>query len=177
MQLGDWTGVPQPPLTAEVAAVLGADDYLTRAYFLPDGSGIGLFVGYWQSQRQGDTMHSPLNCLPGAGWQPMSVGMLNVADPRAPGSEITVNRVVIQKGVEKQLALYWYQSHGRVVGNEYWSKVTMVYDAFRFNRSDAALVRVVSPVIASAGGESAADANAVDFIQAIFPTLEQHLPS
>ena len=53
----------------------------------------------------------------------------------------------------------------------------MVYDAVRLNRSDAALVRVVTPVETAAGGERAADARIVDFVQALFPQLESHLPS
>ena len=72
MRLGVWNGVQEPPLTPDILAVLGVDDYLFRLYFKPDRSEVGLYVGYYGSQRQGDTMHSPLNCLPGAGWEPLS---------------------------------------------------------------------------------------------------------
>ena len=48
-----------------------------------------------------------------------------------------MNRYVIQKGVDRQLVLYWYQSHGRVVANEYWSKFYLIRDAVRLNRTDA----------------------------------------
>jgi len=176
-QLGDWTGVPQPPLTEQVAKVLGADDYLTRAYFRPDGTGVGLFVGYWQSQRQGDTMHSPLNCLPGAGWQPVSVGTIGLPDPRAPGTRITVNRVVIQKGLEKQLVLYWYQSHGRVVASEYWGKFYLMADAMRLNRTDGSIVRIVSPVPGDGPvPEALAEGRALEFAGVLLPQLNQFLP-
>lgn len=178
LQLGDWRGVPLPPLAKQVEEILGADDYLTRAYYLPDGSGVGLFVGYWQSQRQGDTMHSPLNCLPGAGWQPMSVRMLDVPDPRAPGAPaITVNRVVIQKGLEKQLVLYWYQSHGRIVASEYWGKFYLMADAMRLNRTDGSIVRVVASVVGdSAEAEAAAERSAIAFASLLLPPLDQFLP-
>jgi EpsI family protein len=178
LQLGDWTGVPQPPLSKEVERVLGADDYITRAYFLPDRSGVGLFVGYWQSQRQGDTMHSPLNCLPGAGWQPMSVGMLTVADPReGAAGDITFNRVVIQKGLDKQLVLYWYQSHGRIVASEYWGKFYLMADAMRLNRTDGSIVRVVAPVLGDTpDAEAAAERSALAFVNLLLPELNQFLP-
>ena len=54
--------------------MLGVDDYLSRAYYRADGAVVGLYMGYYGSQRQGDTIHSPLNCLPGAGWEPVSRG-------------------------------------------------------------------------------------------------------
>jgi len=178
MQLGEWRGVPQPPLTEEVARVLGADDYLTRAYFLPDRAGVGLFVGYWQSQKQGDTIHSPLNCLPGAGWQPVSSGELTFADPRTLGApDLTVNRVVIQKGLDKQLVLYWYQSHGRIVASEYWGKFYLMADAMRMNRTDGSIVRVIAPVQGdSPEAEAEAEQKALAFTGLLLPQLDQFLP-
>jgi EpsI family protein len=155
--------------------VLGVDDYVNRIYRASPTEVLSLYVGYYHSQREGDTIHSPMNCLPGAGWTPMDTRMVDV--PISGRAPIRVKRVVIAKGLDRQVVLYWYQSHGRVVANEYWSKVTMVYDAVRLNRSDAALVRVVTPVRPSAGGEEAADARIVDFVQALFPQLESHLPS
>src|SRR6266852_5249907 len=78
MQLNDWRGVQEPPMDDQVLKVLGVTDYLTRAYFRPDKAGVGLYIGYWNSQRQGDTIHSPLNCLPGAGWEPVSKSTIEV---------------------------------------------------------------------------------------------------
>ena len=90
---------------------------------------------------------------------------------------MVVNRYVVQKGLDRQLILYWYQSHGRVVANEYRSKIFMVYDAARLNRSDAALIRVTSPRLGSESGFHAAEARAVELVKAFFPTLERFLPS
>src|SRR5207248_2710007 len=118
-QIAGWQGVDLPPFEPAVLAVLGADDYLNRAYYLPDRSGVGLYVGYYESQRQGDTIHSPLNCLPGAGWEPLSKAYLAIpissAGSTGASPDILVNRYVIQKGLDQQLVFYWYQSHGRVV--------------------------------------------------------------
>jgi EpsI family protein len=93
--------------------VLGADDHLSR-FYRTDRVGVGLFIGYYKSQRQGDSMHSPLNCLPGAGWQPVEKSYLpiQVADANGQPSEITVNRYVIEKGLEQPVVLYWYQTTG-----------------------------------------------------------------
>jgi EpsI family protein len=178
MQLGEWRGIQQPPMTEEVEKVLGADDYLTRAYFLPDRSGVGLFVGYWRSQRQGDTIHSPLNCLPGAGWLPVSNTKSTIPNPDNPtGPPHTVNRVVIQKGLEKQLVLYWYQSHGRVVASEYWGRFYLMADAMRLNRTDGSIIRVIAPVIGNApDAEALAERRAIEFTGLLLPSLERYLP-
>ena len=174
-QLGPWTGQEAPKLTDEVLAVLGVDEYLNRYYVAAPAPPVSLYVGYYQSQREGDTIHSPMNCLPGAGWQPSETSRVDLEIPgrTSPGN---ANRVIIQKGLDRQYVLYWYQSHGRVVASEYWSKVLMVSDAIRWNRSDAALVRVVTP-IDTAGGVNGAERRASEFVAVLFPELERSLPS
>src|SRR5215831_18600280 len=72
MQIGEWRGRALPPLSKSVLDVLRADDYLNRLYLAPDQSMADLYIGFWKSQRQGDAVHSPLNCLPGSGWEPLS---------------------------------------------------------------------------------------------------------
>jgi len=86
-----------------------------------------------------------------------------------------VNRVIIEKGLDRQLVLYWYQSHGRVVASEYWGKIYTVVDALRYNRTDAAMIRVMTP-LNDQSPEQAAEARAVQFVQALFPQLSQYLP-
>lgn len=177
MEVGEWQGRQNPPFSDQILKVLGLDDYLTRAYFKGTRSYADLYVGYWRSQRQGDTMHSPQNCLPGAGWEPVKQSLLTIADPRNPSSQLTVNRFLIQKGLDRQLVLYWYQGRGRIIGSEYWSKIYLVLDAARLNRTDAAIVRIVVPVPGpTANDEAAAEKDAIDFVNAFMPHLTQFLP-
>ena len=178
MQLGEWRGIQRPPLTDKILAVLGLDDYISRFYVLPNNQGADLYVGYWRSQRQGDTMHSPQNCLPGAGWEPLSQGLLSFKDPRDPsGAELSVNRILIQKGLDRQLVLYWYQGRGRIIGSEYWSKIYLVLDAARLNRTDAAIVRIVVPVSGSTPeAEANAEKTALGFVNELLPALSKFLP-
>ena len=151
--LGDWSGHTDVPLGKDVIGVLGVDDYLNRTYVNASGQPVHLYIGYYASQRQGDTIHSPLNCLPGAGWQIMDGGRtaLDVG-----GSRVTVNRYVIQKGLDRQVALYWYQGRGRVIANEYANKFWLVVDSARLHRSNGSLVRVLAPVARAASAPVAA---------------------
>jgi EpsI family protein len=169
-ELEGWRSVADHELDATTVAVLRADDYVARTY-ARRGDVADLFVGYYASQRQGQTIHSPMNCLPGAGWQPLSAKRLQI-DVEG-GMLIESNRYVIQKGVDKQLVLYWYQSHGRAVASEYAAKVYLVLDSLRWGRSDAALVRIVTPI---GRDDARAERSAVDFVRALHPVLGGYLP-
>lgn len=173
--LADWIGSDEPRFSDEILAVLGVDEYLNRTYHADGSPPVSLYVGYYESQRQGDTIHSPMNCLPGAGWEPVVARRIQVPIPGLQ-TPLEVNQVIVQKGTDRHLVLYWYQSHGRVVASEYWSKFYMVYDAIRTNRSEGALVRVVTP-IPSNQPDAAAEARAVAFVQALFPLIGRYLPS
>jgi EpsI family protein len=175
VQLGPWTGAPAPSIASDVVSTLGVDDYVNRIYSAANAAPVALYVGYYESQRQGDTMHSPLNCLPGAGWQPVTRGRATLTLPGSP--PIVVNQLVIEKGLDREAVMYWYQSHGRVVASEYWSKAYLIWDALRFNRSDAALVRVISPIANEDASAHAAADRLTQFVAVMFPQLERLLPA
>ena len=185
MQVGTWQGQSADRFDQQILAVLGVDDYINRVYTSPAGFPAGLYIGYYKSQREGDTMHSPLNCLPGAGWQPirkervrMTVATgLDAAGRPTGRREIVVNRILIERGLERQVVIYWYQSHDRVVASEYWGKIYTVLDAIRLNRTDAAMVRVICPVSREdPKGVARADSAASEFVGEIFPLLGRYLP-
>ena len=176
MTIGGWKSVVDPPMDEAILKVLGVDDYLSRVYYKPDAA-VGLYIGFYGSQRQGDTIHSPLNCLPGAGWEPVSEGRLRIANADGAGRDITVNRYVVQKGLDRQLVLYWYQSHGRVVASEYTSKLYLIHDAIRMNRTDGSMVRVIAPIkVGATDNGASAERLAESFVRVIFPMLPAYLP-
>lgn len=165
-----WEGRDAVPFADDVVAQLGVDDYIHRVYAGAGNTPVGLYVGYYASQRQGDTIHSPQNCLPGAGWRPVSAGYLDLSS----GSRtVRVNRYVIEKSADRQVVLYWYQGHGRVVANEYANKALLMWDAMRLNRTNGGLVRVIAPVLTTAQD---ATTEAASFASALLPHLRVHLP-
>jgi EpsI family protein len=169
MRLADWHGRAGEPFDDETLAVLGVDDYLTRWYAGADGTVAHVYVGYYRSQGEGDSIHSPRNCLPGTGWHPVSSGEATLATERG---TVKVNRYVVQKGLDRQLVLYWYQGRGRTIANEYVNRLYMVTDAVWRGRSDAALVRVSAPVRTSI---EATETRAVALAQTLHPLLERQL--
>jgi EpsI family protein len=161
------------PIPSDVARVLGDGEFVQRSYQTGAQSWVDLFVAYFPTQRTGSTIHSPQNCLPGAGWTPVEFNRIPL--PRPKGGSISVNRYVIAKGLDRRLVLYWYQSHGRAVASEYAAKFYLVADSIRLNRSDGALVRVVTN-IKLGETESSAENRAVAFTQSFLPLLDSYIP-
>ena len=166
--IAGWQG-RSAPLADDVLSQLGVDDYVNRTY-VKDGAPIGLYIGYYSSQRQGDTIHSPQNCLPGAGWHPVSS---TIREINADGRTVRVNEYVIEKGLSRQVALYWYQGRGRIIANEYANKALLMFDAATLHRTNGGLVRVLAPVSISTD-ETKKEATA--FAVALFPFLDRYLP-
>lgn len=166
-----WSGRDLPGWDDSVVKVLGADEYVNRRYVRDGTSVADLYIGYYGSQRQGDAIHSPQNCLPGSGWEPVSAERvdLDVAGART----IRVNRYVVQKDLDKQVVLYWYQGRGRVIASEYANRAYLIFDSLRLRRNDGALVRVMSPVLTTT---EAASRDAAAFAASVFPRLAQVIP-
>ena len=169
VSLQAWQGL-DVALDDDVLAQLGVDDYINRRYIAADAPPVALYVGYYASQRQGDTIHSPQNCLPGAGWRPVSAERTTVDFG---GRTVPVNRFIIQKGLDRQAVFYWYQGRSRVVANEFANKAWLMLDAARLHRTDGGLVRAITPV---ASTPDAAFATLTTFSTALFPHLSSRLP-
>lgn len=189
-----WQG-QELELEENVLRKLRLTDYLMRVYVpIPSPGGVGrvashgretgspdvdgvsaspvwLYIAYYQSQRTGSTYHSPKNCFPGAGWQFVSSDYVSVPVPGA--AKITINKVVIQKGLDRQLILYWYHDRGRVIASEYWAKGFMIWDAMTRNRTDGALVRISIPVTQ---GVERAFQDGLRFLRDVWPVLLDFMP-
>jgi EpsI family protein len=173
VRIGNWRQVGSDQRFDEASEkVLRADDYLSRNFALPDGRIGSLYVGYYLTQRNGATYHSPLNCLPGSGWVLDSPAIVQIT-PASGGQYFEANRYIIQNGDSRQVLIYWYQGRGRAVASEYWGKVYTVIDSVRQRRSDGAMVRVLVPIGKS---ESEAIGIATDLASQAAPLLPAYVP-
>ena len=188
--IGTWTS-HDLPMEDDVLAILGKGDFLNRVYVdsapaiktVSDSSQsvhpsptapIGLFIGYFATQRTGQSIHSPQHCLPGAGWTFESSRYTNLmADD---GKQYKVGEYLISDGNTKQFVLYWYQAHGRSIPNEYVAKAYMIADAIRLNRTDGAIVRVITQVLPSESVDSARE-RVVRFTAQMSPSLPRFIPN
>jgi len=172
--IAQWSG-RDVMIDPEQLSILGPGDFLSRIYGRESSSEpIGLFIAYFPTQRTGATIHSPENCLPGSGWSFESSKYVELRD--VAGTSHEVGEYVISKGDEKQYVIYWYQAHGRSVASEFMAKIYLIGDSMRMNRTDGALVRVITPI---GFGEGAAGARtrAEEFTSQILPMLPKFIPN
>jgi exosortase D (VPLPA-CTERM-specific) len=143
-RLGDWVG-SRETLEPVYLDALKLDDYLLMNYRDTESLPINLYVAYYQSQRNGMSVHSPRLCLPGGGWKITKFEQYSI--PAKDGRPSwPVNRVLIEQGGQKQLVYYWFRERDRRLTNEYVVRWYLFWDALRINRTDGALVRLVAPV-------------------------------
>lgn len=154
---------------ADGAATPVADTPAARDAAIP----VSLFIGYFPTQRTGQAIHSPQNCLPGAGWTFETEKTIML--PAADGKQYQVGEYVITDGTQKQEVLYWYRAHGRSIASDYRAKLYMLLDAMRYNRTDGALIRVITPLVP---GESTSTAHtrAITFAGQVAAMLPAYIP-
>jgi len=172
-QFGSWNMIGEGYVDKETQEVLKADDTLTRVYRnTATGAEASLWVAAFRTQRNGKAPHSPKNCMPGSGWTPLSSENYSIDVGLA--APIVVNRYVVVHGEQREMVLYWYQSRGRVVADEFKAKFYVVADAMRLNRTDTALVRVIITNIPDMDAATKAGAG---FVRSFFETLREYLPA
>ncbi|MFY9680404.1 MAG: exosortase C-terminal domain/associated protein EpsI [Candidatus Sulfotelmatobacter sp.] len=172
-QLGAWRGT-DVPIPADELATLGSGDFLLRSYQRDSFplADVDLFMAYFPSQRAGDTIHSPKDCLPGSGWFPLESSRVMLTLPgHVP---FLANRYLVAKGGDRALVLYWYWAHDRAVASEYRAKFYLVADAIRLNRTDGALIRVSTPL--DGEGVVAAQERLVAFSRQFVPLINTYVP-
>jgi EpsI family protein len=172
-RVGEWQGREESALDEATLQILRPTDYLVRRHVDSAGRSAWLYVGYWDSQRRGAQPHSPKNCLPGGGWEPLEAGRLTIPLP-APHAPLVVNRFIIQKDREQQVVLYWYEAQGHSLASEVAARVQMVRSAILRNRTDGAIVRVSSYV---QGGVDETTWRLVEYVQALYPILREYVPA
>lgn len=171
--LGEWQERTGTILSVDILDKLRLSDYVMRDYVDGAGRDLNLYIGYWDTQRKGAMVHSPKNCFPGIGWEPVEASLITIP-LRPPYPPIIVNRYLVQKDREQQVVLYWYHSQGQAMAGEIPAKIEMIKSAIFRNRTDGAIVRVMSPV---SGGIRETSDRLVAYIQALYPALGDYLPS
>lgn len=176
-KIGEWQKYGDDQrFNAATEAVLRADDYLMRNYFLPaNGRSGNVYIGFHQTQKTGATYHSPRNCLPGSGWT------MQESEPvllTAHGEDFHAARYLIENHESKMVMIYWYQGRGRRNADEYADKFFTVWDSISKRRSDGALVRIVTTINrADANGAAQADADAQNLARTLAENLNSFVPN
>ncbi|SDY32913.1 exosortase D, VPLPA-CTERM-specific [Jannaschia faecimaris] len=172
MQIGDWGG-QRAWLDPEVTRILSASDYMAADFDRPDAAApVGMFVAWYARQADGTGIHSPEICLPAAGWE---IASLDRAELTAGGATFPVNRAIIQKGLNKQVVLYWFEQRGTRLTSDWQAKFSAVRDGLLTGRSDGMMVRFTTPLHPDET-EADAEARLREMARAALPALQPLIP-
>lgn len=171
----DGYRIQEQHVSDEERRVAGMTDYVARVYWRPDSTvAFTTYVGYYDQQSRGKSMHSPKNCLPGAGWEVLRDSTATVMAADGPH---VVNRYLLKNGAQQAVVYYWYQGRGRVVASEYLVKWDLLRDAALEGHTEEALVRLIVPVDRTEGGEARADRLAQEIAPSLLNDVKAVLPT
>lgn len=174
MQINGWQGRPFP-LEQQYIDALRFDDYVLADYRTKKEQPVNFYAAYYRSQRKGQSAHSPQSCLPGGGWEIASLTHKELPSSRLMRQPVMVNRVLIHKGDQKQIVLYWFKQRDRYLADEYSVKLYLLWDALSRQRTDGALVRLASPV-GPGESEAVVDQRLQEFAAEIGQELSRFVP-
>lgn len=174
LRIGDWTGTPQT-MEQQILDTLDLSDYVIVDYQNPQDRQVNFYTAYYESQRKGESIHSPATCLPGSGWIFKEAGVKTISSPETGLKPMRVNRAFMQKGESKEVVYYWFLMRGRVLTSTYQLKLFVLWDALAHQRTDGALVRMITPVYESEE-EPQAEARLRGFAAETIPILDQFIP-
>lgn len=171
--IGDWQAVKSQMMSNDVEGVLGVDDYIIRDYKGPNNMIINLYASYFTYTDRSKGYHSPLNCMPGSGWNIAGTKPISISLPKYE-QKATINQLILQNGSHKQVSLYWYQCRGRILHNEYLERIYRVIDSIFENRTDGAFIRLIA-----SGSYQDIQKNTFmlkGFAERLIPILSEYLP-
>ncbi len=173
-KIAEWRGKKES-FPKNIYDVLGVDDYFLCRYNDPKGFWIHLYIGFYQSQQEGELIHSPKNCMPGAGWNITHTSLEELNFPGDDPDKIKAIKLITQKGAQKQIMLYWFQSRGRIISSEYMQKIWLVIDSVTRHRTDGSFVRLISPIVNN--DEEMTLQQLKKFARELMPLLHEYIPS
>lgn len=174
MEMNGWRG-ERFPLEKQYIDALRFDDYVLADYRTGPGQRVNFYTAYYRSQRKGQSAHSPQSCLPGGGWEIVSLTHKELPSSPQVKQPVMANRAVIHKGDQKQIVLYWFKQRDRYLADEYLVKLYLLWDAISRQRTDGALVRLAS-LVGPGESEAMVDQRLQDFAAEIGHELNRFVP-
>jgi exosortase D (VPLPA-CTERM-specific) len=175
LDVAEWSAKGRQSLEDRFLRKLHLSDYIMTDYQNQKGEHVSFYMAYYESQSMGRSTHTPESCLPGSGWSFEDAGSVSLSTILGNPNKGKISRAVVQYGSSKQLVYYWFAMRGRVLQKYYQVKMYNFWDSVTKQRTDGALVRLVTPVYANEN-LSDADARLQDFIRDIMPLVDEYIP-
>lgn len=173
LTVNKWHG-KRSEFEAYLIEALDLSDYTLINYKDDSGKAINFYVSYYENQSKGKSTHSPETCLPGSGWEFKNDEVLKLTR-NDDSSFLKVNRAYIEKSGEKQLVYFWFPMRGRILTNLFQVKIYNFLDALTKQRTDGALVRIMTPIYKHETRKEAEN-RLSSFVKKVEPLLSKYLP-
>lgn len=173
-KLGKWSGSPQS-MEQRFIDTLDLTDYVMMDYRDPENRNINLYVAYYASQSKGKSIHSPQTCLPAGGWIFEHADRMRLEYAGSQEKQIIVNKAVIRQRDQQMISLYWFPQQGRIITNIFQLKWFTFWNALTRQRTDGALVRIMTPVYSSESVPQT-EKRLRAFAKVLLPELDKYLP-
>lgn len=167
-----WQG-RSVPMESQFIEALDFTDYVQIDFESADGRTVDFYVAWYQSQRKGESIHSPETCLRGGGWDFVHSGAVHIEIPGF--GPVRVNRAVLEQAGRRMVSYFWFSARGRMLTNGVELKFATMWDALTMRRTDGALVRLITP-LQPGEEEAAAEARLQEFLGQAMPMLADILP-
>ena len=175
LKVGEWASTRRQPMAQMYIDTLDLSEYVIINYHNRNGKKVNFYVAYYESQRKGESIHSPATCLPGSGWSFDQSGTVKITNVPGNNGIYEINRAVMQSGRKRQITYYWFSVRGRILNNAYQLKIYNFWDALTQQRTDGALVRLITKVYEDEKLEDA-EKRLQRFVRDIEPVLEEYIP-
>ena len=175
LAIGNWSADERIPIEQRFLDVLDLSEYVMANYRNGKGKSVNVYVAYYESQSKGKSIHSPATCLPGSGWDFRQSGTVTITNSESSGDPLRINRAVMQQGKQYQLSYYWFSQRGRILTNAYQLKLYAFWGALAEQRTDGALVRLVTSIYPDEEVKDA-DERLQKFTRDIVPLLKNYIP-
>lgn len=168
MIIGSWYG-KDLPIDERTYDILETRDAFTREYTNSSNEKLLLTVIFARRNRK--VSHPPEVCFTGSGWSKTDRDIQTVT---VGNRTVKVNRLILQKGAEKQVVLYLYKAGGRLTPNYYAQQFNIILNGLLRKETSSALIRISS--FASGGDVDEATARTKKFAGEVISILEEYLP-
>ena len=168
MIIGSWYG-KDIPMDERTYDILETRDAFMREYTSSVGEKASLIVVFAQNNRK--VAHPPEVCLAGGGWSRTDRDTHSVV---VGDRTLEFNRIILQKGSEKQVVLYLYKAGSKLTPNYYSQQLNIIVNGMLRRDTSSALIRLSCDV----GGDGVEESLKMlsKFAGEVIPVLEQHLP-
>lgn len=140
--IGGWSSFEHAAaMNGYIQDALSTDDSLFTTYKRGDRE-IDVYIGYYFTSDKIGKSHSPLVCFPGQGWKMSNEKKRTLILGEKDQVPLHVNSIIVQKGENQQLILFWFQAYDRSCANTFSQKIVALWNRIRYGREDNAFVRV-----------------------------------